>query len=210
MSVPKRAAQPSRSAAGTEEAELVELLRGGDDVAFAHLVRTHGPRMLATARRVLRNEALAKEALQDAFLAVHRGIGSFKGRSKLESWLRRIVTNAALMKLRAPAHQNEESLDSLMPAFDAHGFLIGPCSMSALSADQLIRRDAVRDIVRDALEQLPDPYRTALILRDIEGYSTADTADLLGVSVSAVKVRLHRARKALKRLVEPVLQGGVS
>lgn len=190
-----------------DEAVLLSALKDGDDDAFAYLVRTHGPRMLATARRLLRDPDAAQEALQDAFLSVHRSIGGFARRSSLATWLHRIVTNAALMKLRARGRLRECALDDALPRFDDLGFLIGSWTMTEESVDQLMDRSSVRKLVRDSIDELPDGYRTVLLLRDIEGFSTAEAASLLQISTGAVKVKLHRARLALKKRLAPALRG---
>ena len=191
------------------EDALLAALEAGDNEAFSHLVRTYGPRMLATARRLLRDKEAAQEALQDAFLSVHRSISRFERRSSLATWLQRIVTNAALMKLRSKGRLQECAFDDVLPKFDDLGYLIGPCTMTDESVDQLMERAAVRKLVRESIDRLPDGHRTILLLRDIEGFATAEVAEFLEISTNAAKVRLHRARLALRKLLEPALQGDV-
>lgn len=190
-----------------DESVLVAALRAGDDRAFAHLVRSYGPRMLTTARRLLQDPEAAREALQDAFLSVHRSIAGFESRSRLSTWLHRLVVNAALNKVRKAARRPEASLQEEMPKFDNLGYLIGPTTATEQSAEQLLQRASVRDLVRQSIESLPECHRTVLLLRDIEGCDTAEAARLLEISVSAAKVRLHRARTALRKRLEPVLRG---
>jgi RNA polymerase sigma-70 factor (ECF subfamily) len=190
-----------------DEGALVYALKTGDEAAFTYLVKSYGPQMLATARRIARDEDTAREALQDAFLSAHKNIHRFERRSALSTWLHRVVVNAALMKLRAKKRLEECSIDELLPQFDGLGYLIGPSSMSSEPVDQMMERRAVCDMVRQGIESLPDSYRAILVLRDIEGFDTAEAAKLLGISTGAAKVRLHRARLALKKLLEPVFQG---
>ena len=192
-----------------DEGVLIGALKAGDEAAFAYLVRSFGPQMLATARRITRDDDTAREALQDAFLSAHKNIRRFEQRSALATWLHRVVVNAALMKLRAKKRLEECSIDELLPQFDGLGYLIGPSSMSSEPVDQMMERRAVCDMVRQGIESLPDSYRAILVLRDIEGFDTAEAANLLGISPGAAKVRLHRARLALKKLLEPALQGEV-
>lgn len=161
--------------------------------------------MHATAKRLLRDDEAAREALQDAFLSVHRNIGGFEGRSGLPTWLHRIVVNASLQVLRKAERRPEASLDEEMPKFDGLGYLIGPTTQTPASIEELLQRDAVCELVRRSIDELPDRYRVVVVLRDLEGYDTAETARLLGITTSAAKVRLHRARTALRKRLEPVL-----
>jgi RNA polymerase sigma-70 factor (ECF subfamily) len=188
--------------AGHAEDELVARLRAGDDAAFESLVRQYGGRMLAVAKRFLKNESDARDAVQDAFLAAFRSIGSFAGGAQLSTWLHRIVVNAALMKLRTRRRKPEEPIDDLLPRFAEDGHHQDGVPGWAAAADVLVEREEVRLHVRRAIEQLPDSYRTVLLLRDIEQRGTDETAALLGMTPQAVKTRLHRARQALRTLIE--------
>lgn len=185
---------PSRA-----ESALVERLRGGEDDAYDELLRIHGSRLLAVARRLMRNEEDARDCLQDAFLSALRSIDGFEGEAKLGTWLHRIVVNACLMRLRARKRKPEELTDPQLPEFDQYGFRIGPTEMAPASADELLERQEVREQVRNAIEDLPENYRILLVLRDIEELSTVETAEMLGMTPGAVKVRLHRARLALRK-----------
>ena len=185
---------------------LVEALKRQDATAFEALVRSYAPKLLAVARRFINNEADAHDCVQETFLAVHRKIQDFEERASLGTWLHRIVVNAALTRLRASKRQAEESLDSLLPKFDTDGYLIGPTSMAPLSADDLLERADTKRTVRTAIDQLPPGYRSVLLLRDIEGFSTQEVADALDIKPGTVKTRLHRARAALKTLLEPIFR----
>jgi RNA polymerase sigma-70 factor (ECF subfamily) len=109
-------------------------------MAFDQLVRTHGPRLLAVARRLVRNEEDARDCVQEAFLSAHRSIERFEGRSRISTWLHRIVTNAALMKLRSRQHQVELPIDPLLPTFDLEGFREGPRRANSLTPEELLQR----------------------------------------------------------------------
>lgn len=191
----------------SDERELVARLCAGDGASYELLVRTYGGRMLAVARRLVRNEEDAHDCVQEAFLQAFRNIEKFEQRASLGSWLHRIVVNAALMKLRARARRPEESIEDLLPQFDADGQRTEPEAALAVSLELLEGRE-VREAVRRSIDQLPDGYRNVLLIRDIEGYDTEETAALLGLTPGAVKTRLHRARAALKTLLEPVMRGG--
>lgn len=183
------------------ETQLVAALRRGDDDAFEQLVRTHGGRMLAVARRFMPDEQDARDVLQEAFIAAFRSIDGFAGGAKLSTWLHRIVVNAALMKLRSRRRRREDSIDDLLPRFAEDGHHAEDVVGWDTPADELVERQQVRSRVREAIARLPEAYRTVLILRDIEERDTEETASLLGMTPQAVKTRLHRARQALRTLL---------
>ena len=186
---------------GIDEAALVADLRRGDEAAFELLIRTFGGRLLAVARRFVRNDDDARDVLQTAYLSAFRGLDSFEGGCQLSTWLHRIVVNAALMKLRSRRRKREESIDHLLPAFQDDGHHVEQFSDWAPRADQLIEREQERRMVRACIDRLPDQYRTVLLLRDIEERPTREVADMLATTPTAVKVRLHRARQALSTLL---------
>lgn len=189
----------------SEPEALVAALKRGDKAAFETLVRRYAPRLYPVARRFTGNHQDAQDCLQEAFLQVHRKIDQFEGRAALGTWLHRIVINAALSAIRA-RRDDEESLDALQPQFDRFDLLIGPTNEPPATAEDLLQRAGTQRAVRRAIDQLPASYRSVLLLRDIEGYDTRETAALLGIGVSAAKVRLHRARMALKALLEPLFR----
>lgn len=185
---------------------LLDRLQAGDSQAYETLVRQHGPRMLATARRFFECEHEANDAVQDAFLSAFKSIHRFQGDSQLGTWLHRIVVNACLMRRRSSARRPCVSIENLLPTFDESGHHAQKInSYCASPCDALTTRES-RQQVRDCIDSLADPYRTVLILRDIEQFDTDTTASLLNVSVAVVKTRLHRARQALRSLLEPLLQ----
>lgn len=192
----------------TEEGALLAALRGGDDRAYERLVNEHGGRMLAVARRMLRNDEEARDALQEAFLLAFRGLPRFEGQSRLSTWLHRIVVNASLMKLRSRRAHPEESIEPLLPTFLEDGHSSVSYGDWPESADRLLERAEVRERVRASIDRLPVTYRTVLLLRDIEELDTGEVAEALGISANAVKIRLHRARQALRELLDPHLRQG--
>ncbi len=191
------------------EAPLIERLRAGDDGAYEQLVRTFGPRLLAVIRRYLPGEDDGQDALQDAFLSAFKAMGRFQGDSSLGTWLHRIAVNAALMKLRSSKRRKERPIEDLLPRFveDGHREQVGQAW--AVTLDTTAADRETRELVRRSIDQLPDPYRAILLLRDIEERSTEETAELLELSVANVKTRLHRARQALRELLDPYLGGEV-
>ncbi len=190
----------------SNEERLVGELRDGNRASFEHLVRTHGGRMLAVARRITRDEEDATDAVQDAFLNAFRSIDTFEERSSLETWLHRIVVNSALMKIRTQQRRPEISIEELLPDYDSDGLRLEP-ETELVSIETLLEQGETREFVRSAINKLPDNYRNLLLLRDIEEYNTRETAELLEITPGAVKTGLHRARAALKSLLDPIMCG---
>lgn len=186
---------------------LIEALRAGEPGAYEQLLRTHGGRLLAVARRLLGNEEDARDAVQEAFLNAFKSIDRFEGGSLLSTWLHRIVVNVSLMKLRRRKRKPEESLDHLLPAFNERGHFVERFASMDEPIDERLSRLEDQAAVRAAIDQLPEHYRTVLLLRDIEGMGTAEVAEQLGITANAAKLRLHRARQALRTLLAPRLQG---
>ncbi|HEX5050692.1 MAG TPA: sigma-70 family RNA polymerase sigma factor [Planctomycetota bacterium] len=204
-------AEPTvHAAAEAEELLLVQALQRGCDDAFARLVRQHGPQMFATARRLLGNEDDARDCLQEMFLSAFRSIGAFEAKSRLTTWLHRIVVNTALMKLRSRRCRPECGIEDLLPGFTDDGHhLEPPCPWSGQALLALQSAES-QVLVRQAIDQLPPTYREVVVLRDIEGLSTEATARLLGATVNAVKIRLHRARQALRTMLDRRLEDLIS
>jgi RNA polymerase sigma-70 factor (ECF subfamily) len=193
--------------AGGPDAALVERLRRGDPPAFDELLRTHTGRLLAVARRLLGNEEDARDAVQDAFLSAFRSLDRFDGQAALGTWLHRIAVNAALTRLRSRRRHPERSIEDLLPTFLEDGHQARPGG-DWPDPSAALERQETRDAVRRHIDELPADYRTVLVLRDIEELDTDETARLLGLTPGAVKTRLHRARQALRTLLEPEFRGG--
>ena len=192
--------------AGGDETALLAALRAGDDRAYQRLVGDHGGRLLSVARRILRNEEDARDALQEAFLQAFRALPRFEGHSRISTWLHRIVVNAALMKIRSRKAHREEPIEPMLPTFQDDGHATVEYGAWEDGADVLLERAETRTLVRETIDRLPPSYRTILILRDIEELDTAEAAEMLGISANAVKIRLHRARQALRELLDPHLR----
>ncbi len=158
--------------------------------------------MLAVTRRMLSSEEDAQDAFQDACISAYRAIAKFEGQSKLSTWLHRIAVNAALMKLRSRQRRPEISIEALLPRFQDDGHQAEPAVEWRETGPQAVETDETRALVRASIERLPEIYRVVLMLRDIEGLDTAAAAAVLDIEPNAVKVRLHRARQALRTLLD--------
>jgi RNA polymerase sigma-70 factor (ECF subfamily) len=183
---------------GGDDAQLLERLKRGEAEAFETLVRRHSPALLRVARRILRNEEDAREALQDAFVSIFKSIGRFVGDSRLATWLHRVTVNAALMKLRTRRRHPETSIEELLPRFRDDGHEVSGNARWSEPASELIARKETAEFVRRMVDSLPDSYRVVLVLRDFEELSTEEVARMLEATPNAIKIRLHRARQALR------------
>lgn len=183
-----------------DDARLLRALHAGDEAAFESLVRTQSGKLLSVARRLLRNEEDAEDALQEGFAAAFRALPTFRGGCQVSTWLHRIVVNAALMKLRTRRRQAETAIDDLLPTFLADGHHAVPVRNWS-AAEHAVSVQETQARVRAAIDRLPESYRTVLMLRDIEELDTNAVAVMLDLTANAVKIRLHRARQALSTLL---------
>jgi RNA polymerase sigma-70 factor (ECF subfamily) len=201
-------AQPDLSSASDEE--LVARARQKDFGAFEILLGRYEDKVFRLAFRFVRNESEAKEILQDTFLTIWRKLDTFKGDSLFSSWVYRVAANTALMRLRSQRRHPQISTEDLPPGFldsyrsvegDASGHLPSPGENWAKRPDEQLQSDELRRHIQAAVDSLPELYRTVFLVRDVEGLSTEETAEVLGISVPTVKTRLHRARIALREAI---------
>ncbi|MBN1679926.1 MAG: sigma-70 family RNA polymerase sigma factor [Anaerolineae bacterium] len=180
----------------SDDAALVTRLQAGDQAAYAQLVEENASRIYRLALRMVGNETDAEDILQETFLSAFKAIDKFQTRSSLSTWLYRIATNAALMRLRRkePEHVSvDEPIESDDGDFMPRQFFDFCC----LPEEDLLRGEARAEMTR-AIEDLSPTLRSVFVLRDIEGFSTEETAEALDLSISAVKSRLMRARLKLR------------
>jgi RNA polymerase sigma-70 factor (ECF subfamily) len=188
------AAQPVE----TDE-QLVVRARNKDFGAFEELVDRYDDKIYRLAFRFVRNETEAKEIVQDTFLSVWRKLDTFKGDAQFGSWLYRVAANAALMRLRAQRRHPEVSTEELpIDYLDNYGHLPNTGENWAKRPDDELQSDELRRRIQKAVDDLPEIYRTVFLVRDVDGLSTEETAEVLQISVPTVKTRLHRARLALR------------
>ncbi len=184
-----------------DEAALVQALQNGEPDACACMVKQSAPRVYAVAMRMMGDPDEAEEVLQETFISACKNIQRFEGRSALNTWLHRIATNAALMRLRKRKN-TEVSLDNPIEGLDGNDIPRQIEDWDYYPADLALNSET-RDVLEQAIATLPDTLRSVFVLREIEGYSTAEVAEMLDISVSAAKVRLHRARLRLRELLTP-------
>jgi len=162
------------------------------------VLRESGPRIFRLARRLVGNDADAEDVRQEVLLQLVKKLDTFRGEAAFATWLYRVTVNAALAHLRKRAVRDEHRVsDPLEKLLDNHGRAHPVRRWSVTAEQQAISRET-RQIIEHAIDEIPQGYREALVLSDIEGMPNAEIADLLGFSVSAVKNRLHRARLMLR------------
>jgi RNA polymerase sigma-70 factor (ECF subfamily) len=192
----------AHSAGAETDVSLIRRLRDGDTAALEVLMARYTDRVYRLASGVTGSSADAEEVVQDVFLTLFRKAHTFEERAALSSWIYRITLNAALIKRRGGRGQREVSLEALLPTFLPDGHRAGEPAVlrtdwSQTAESELLAKET-REILHQAIQDLPDSYRTVVILRDVEGLSSEQVAEVVGDSVPAVKSRLHRARMALR------------
>lgn len=201
---------PPTSASGrvTDE-ELVARARAKDFAAFEELLDRYEDKVFRLAYRFVRNETEAQEILQDTFLSIWRKLHTFKGDAQFSSWVYRVAANSALMRLRAQRRRPEISTEELPVGFlDNQGPLPAAGENWARRPDDQLQSEELRHHIQAAVDALPELYRTVFLIRDVEGLSTEETAEVLGISVPTVKTRLHRARIALRNVIASYFDKG--
>ena len=180
----------------TDEQVLVQAARQGDIGAFEELVKRYDRNVFRIANHITQNREDAEDVVQDAFLKAYQNLGQFQGQSKFYTWLVRIAVNEALMRLRRRRPERMVSLDEDVKTEED--------SMPREIADwtpnpeQQYNQAELKDILSRTIQGLPTSFRTVFVLRDVEGLSTEETAEALGLSIPAVKSRLLRARLQLR------------
>ncbi len=174
---------------------LVRVAQGGDTRAFDELVRRYRDKVYRLCFKILRHEDDAEEALQDAFLSAYRGLRNFKAESTFSTWMYRIATNASLMKYRKRREGHVSLEQSQSSNEDAEGLQLPDWSTQPVT--DLLNAET-REVMEEGVQRLSEDLRTVFLLRDIEGLSNTEVADILDLTVAAVKSRLHRARLLLR------------
>ena len=194
------------------DTKLIELIREGSNESLETLVSRYEGRVYNLAYRMMGNRDDAEDVLQDTFLNVVRSLDSFQSRSSFSTWLYRVATNAALSKLRQRSRRDRSESEFLDEANSvqnlAHaGYILKDWS---LSPSENLLNDEARQVMEEAIAELPEIYRVVFVLRDVEGMPAAEVADILEISIAAVKSRLHRARLFLRNRLSAYFTGGAA
>src|SRR6516164_11285160 len=174
--------------------EVVARVLGGETSMFEIVMRRYNQLLYRVARAILRNDGEAEDVMQDAYVRAYEHLDQFAGRAKFSTWLTRIAVHEALARQRHGSRYQE-----LDPMSEREGDPMDGFAVMALNPEQEASNSEIRSLLEEAVEKLPDAYRTVFMLRDIEEMSTTDTANALEISEENVKVRLHRARALLRK-----------
>jgi RNA polymerase sigma-70 factor (ECF subfamily) len=181
--------------------EILQRVRGGDGAAYELLMRRYNQRMYRAVRAILGDEADVEDVMQDAYLAAYRELGGFEGRARFSTWLIRIAVNRALDRRRRSGRAvalDESALErELVAALRAH----------ARDPEQELGARQLAECLERAIDDLPEPFRTAYVLREVEGLQARDTAECLGIPESTVHTRVHRARRLLREALGDAVDG---
>ncbi len=200
----------AKSQVESAEAVLIERVLSGQEEAFRELVRPYEHAVYMTTQAILKNEADAEDAAQDAVLKAFTNLGRFRGDSKFSTWLIRIATNEALMKLRKGRHQKlHEPLDQQRKDDEGDYIPRDFADWREIPSEALQKKE-LRQALSAALASLTPKHREVFVLRDVQHFSIAETANLLGINKSAVKTRLMRARLQMRDALAPGLDGSWS
>jgi RNA polymerase sigma-70 factor, ECF subfamily len=200
----------------TSDDELVERLRAGDEDAFAELVRRYQRLMLRVARGYVRTDAVAEEVVQESWLAVLRGIERFEGRSSFKTWLLRIVANRAMTQgvkeARSVPFASLDDEDEDAPSVDPERFrAAGEPGAGAWSSppepwpEDALLADETRSVIEQAIEELPPLQRAVVWMRDVEGWTSEEVQEALGISAINQRVLLHRGRQRVRAALDAYL-----
>lgn len=202
-------ADTARDFARLDDVALARLCANRDREAVRHVITSNNQRLFRAAWSILKNHAEAEEAVQAAYLSAFANIGSFEGRSALSTWLTRIVINEALGRARAEQRRRTRLEQEGVAVLDAYRENLARGS-EADSPDASVAREQIRRLLERAVGELPEIFRTVFVLREVEGLSSEETADVLGIPLATVKTRLLRARRRLQQMLEPELGGVLS
>lgn len=183
------------------EEELVRAVQERRPGAFDAFVERYGRRLLAFGIRMCRSPEDAEDVLQETLIKAYEGLKDLREPKAVRTWLFKVAANACRMKRRKEKPSRNISLDSLKPPGWEDGYTPQVPDWSELPEDSA-RQAELREALEEAIAELPDDYKMVVLLRDVEGLSTAETAEALDIGISAAKMRLHRARMALRQELE--------
>jgi len=181
---------------------LVELAKSGDEMAVRLLVQRHNQRLFRVARGVVHDDAEAEDIVQETYVKAFMALARFRGDSSLATWLTRIALNGARERLRRRKPSVELSEIEEGRAGGIGELIMFPTPNSGANPESESGRAELRRLLEQAVEDLPEMFRLVFVLRDVEGCTVAETAELLAIRPATVKTRLHRARRMLRKKLE--------
>jgi len=197
MAIPRLDVADSAPIATLSDSEIVRRVRGGDRASFEILMRRHNQRIYRAARAIVKDESDVEDVMQQAYINAFTHLHQFEERSQFSTWLTRIAVNEALSRRHRTrvASSITERLDG------GRGDIVDTITSPDPTPEQQVYARELQRVLEEAVDGLPDTYRTVFMLRDIEGLSTSETGEGLGLGEEAVKTRLHRARAMIRRAV---------
>ena len=197
----------NRQASTDDDETLMRRVQQGDTEAFEALFSRHSPRIYRQAMHLLSNEAEAEEIMQEVFLTLYEKAGTFRGDAAVSTWLYRLTANACISRLRRRNRHQEVLIDDYLPRFQDDGHHQQPVIDWSQDLEGSLVRDEAQQLLRQAIEQLRPLDKAVVVLSDLEELPQRETSEILGLSVSAVKARLHRARLYLRSQLAASLGG---
>lgn len=191
-----------------DDDSIISGLKTRDEQSVVDLLDKYQGRIYNLAISILRNEGDAEEITQDVFMTVYQKIDSFKGDSAFFSWIYRICVNACLMRLRNRKRTDAVSIEDFMPVFTEDGRHASELGDWSREVERRVLNRELGDVLRKFISELSEKYRVVLVLSDVEGLSNEETANILGLTIPAVKSRLHRARLYLRDRLDIYLKEG--
>lgn len=201
-------AKPKLDYSALADVELARACARRDPDAVRHLLTANNQRLFRAAWSILKDRAEAEEAVQEAYVSAFASMESFAGRSSLSTWLTRIVINAALTRVRSERRRRARLEAEGVPVLDTYREKLMAGSEPA-APDAAAAREQLRLLLERAIADLPDPFRTVFVLRDVEDLSVEETAEALGIPAATVKTRLLRARRRLQQSLAPEVHGAL-
>jgi len=181
-----------------DDAELVKRLKAKEPTAMDELVNGYSGNIYGLALKLLKNQPDAEDVVQDTLLKVFEKIDTFRGESALSSWIYRIALNFSYMKIRKGSRNEYAPIEDHMPKFEKNGMHLNPVGSWADKAEDKLLRKEMKSHIVENIEKLSEKYKTVLVMRDIQGLSSSEVAEITGMTIPAVKSRLHRARLFLR------------
>jgi RNA polymerase sigma-70 factor, ECF subfamily len=191
------------------DAEIAKRCEARDREAIRALVTANNQRLYRTAWSILKDRGEAEEAVQSAYVSAFTNLDKFEGRSSLSTWLTRIVVNEALARLRAQRRRRTQLENAGVAVLDTYRETLMRGSQPA-GPDVAVAREQMRRLLEHAVGSLPEAFRTVFVLREIEGLSGEETAEVLDIGVATVKTRLLRARRKLQDILAPQIGSALS
>ena len=185
--------------------DLVERAQQGEYAAYEEIVRRYQDKAFRLAYSLMKDESDAQDVVQEAFLNMYRKLDTFEGKSQFGSWMYRVVTNAALMRLRKQKRRSEVQVEDEEAELSEDKYYVTSVPEWRVRADEAAENKELRAKIIEAVDELPPKYQTVFLLREVEGLSLKEIADVLDMSVGGIKSRLHRARLHLRATLDSYL-----